>query len=106
MSCHAPMRFVSAATFIPKNRVCGSCDPNAREWTEHRIHLMQAKWGIKAIWDEATQSNVRRFEFPLVIKEVDAGSEADDQGLKPGDHIVAVGHPTSPNGILRVQVVF
>ena len=100
------MKFVSASAFVPKSRVWGSCDPNAREWTEHRIHLMQTRWGIKAIWDSVEASNVLRFRFPLVITEVDAGSEAEDQGVKPGDHIVAVGHAESPNGILRVQVVF
>lgn len=100
------MGFVSAASFVPKNKVRGSCDPFAMEWTEHRIHLMQAKWGIRAIWDDVNPSNVRRFRFPLIITEVDAGSEAEDQGLVPGDHIVAAGHTESPNGIRRVQVVF
>ena len=105
MSCEAPMRFVSATAFVPKNTVRGSCDPYAMEWTEHRIHLTQAKWGIKAHWDHVKPSNVLRFTFPLAIVQVDAGSEAEHQGLKPGDRIVAASHAESPNGILRVQVV-
>ncbi len=99
------MNFISATAFVPKSRVRGSCDPNAMEWTEHRVHFMQAKWGIKAIWEYVPQSNVLRFKFPLIINEVDAGSEAADQGVKPGDQIVAAGHAESPSGILKVQVV-
>ncbi len=99
------MRFVSATSFVPKTKVSGSCDPYAKEWTEHRIHLMQVKWGIKATWENVQPGNVLRFKFPLVVTEVDAGSEAADQGMKPGDQIVAACRPESPNGILRVQVV-
>ena len=105
MSCHPPKRFVTATTFVPKATVYGSCDPNALEWTEHRVHFMQAKWGFRAIFEEVKPSNLLRFRFPLVITQVDAGSEAADQGLKLGDRIVAAGHPESPSGILRVQVV-
>jgi hypothetical protein len=100
------MRFVSAATFIPKSKVRGSCDPHAMDRTEHKISLMESKWGITATWERMKQSNVPRFTFPLVITQVDPGSEAHHHGLKQGDQIVAAGHAESPFGIMRVQVVF
>ncbi len=76
------------------------------DWTEHRIHLTQPKCGMKANWEIVKPSNALRFTLPLIITQVDAGSEAEYQGMMLRDRIVATGHAESPKGILTVLVVF
>jgi hypothetical protein len=97
----APLSFVNATSFAPRNKAVGSCDPDGCGWSEHRFKLSQDKWGISARKERLGPSEVC-FTFPLVVTDVLVGSEAFDEGIQIGDHIVAV--DVKDLGTLPVQV--
>ena len=96
------MPTIDARCFIPKSKATGSCDPNGLCWSDHVFHLTQSKWGVAAL--QIKIANEARFSFPLTVSNVEDGSEADQQGMRKGDQIVAVG--LDGHSCLPVQVSF
>uniref|UniRef100_A0A7S0QK00 Transcription initiation factor IIB n=1 Tax=Cryptomonas curvata TaxID=233186 RepID=A0A7S0QK00_9CRYP len=85
-----PKSKVDASNFVPKSKVAGSWDPNALTWTEHQFYFTSQSWGIKAVWEKVPGSDQPKFTFPLIITEVRPGSEAEQQGLRVRDEVMAV----------------
>ena len=93
--------FVAASHFIPASKPSGSSDPTTCDFSKHHFILSSVKWGIKANMERVIPNQIR-FTYPLIITDVEAGSEADDQGIKKGDQIVAALH--EQRGCHRVKV--
>jgi len=101
---HRTLKCVSASEFKPKTTASGTCDPYATEWTEHTFHFVSQCWGLVVQWERPLNEATPRFTFPLIVRNVKKGSEAEEQGLKVGDHIVAVCHKDS--AFIKVQEAF
>ena len=78
----------AATHLVPASKLSGSCDPTACDFSKHHFNLSSNRWGTKA----NMEGNQVCFTFPLIITEVEAGSEADKQGIKKCDQIHAVVH--------------
>ena len=83
------MPTIDAIHFVPRSKATGSIDPYGTCCSEHVFHLTQGRWGVTAT--QIQMANQVRLLFPVTVSQVVAGSEADEQGIRKGDRIVAVG---------------